>query len=244
LTALVTGASSGIGAATVEGLAQAGANVIVHFNSKRADAEAVAQKAAAYDVASEVVQADLATAEGMRYLTAFAKSRRIDILINNAGSLIARTKVLDFTEELWDQVMMLNFTSSFFLAQAVLPHMMAQKRGYIINISSVAARFGGGVGALVYSSAKSAVSTMTKGLTKEFAAAGVRVNAVSPGTVETNYHRSFSTAEGLDAVRAATPTGKLGTPEEVAGVVVFLCSEQASFIHGQVIEVNGGFFMA
>ncbi|WP_260706588.1 SDR family NAD(P)-dependent oxidoreductase [Edaphobacter flagellatus] len=244
LTALVTGASSGIGAATVKALAEAGANVIVHFNSKLEDAEAVAQSAAAHGVLTEVVQADLATAVGMRELAAFAAAHKIDILVNNAGSLIARTRVLDFTEELWDKVMMLNYTSSFFLAKAVLPYMIEQKRGFIVNISSVAARFGGGVGALAYSSAKAGVSTMTKGLAKEFAAAGVRVNAVSPGTIETNYHHSFSTTEGLDAVRAATPTGKLGTSAEIAGVVMFLCSDEASFVHGQVIEVNGGFFMA
>jgi 3-oxoacyl-[acyl-carrier protein] reductase len=244
MTALVTGASSGIGAATAVALARHGARVIVHFNSQTAEAEAVLDEIRACGADGEIVQADLSTAEGSRSLAAFAAERSIDILVNNAGSLVARTRVLDFTEDLWEKVMMLNLTSAFFLAQAVLRGMVERKRGFIVNISSVAARFGGGLGALAYSSAKAAVSTMTKGLTKEFAPLGIRVNCVSPGTIDTGYHRAFSTAEGLDGVRAATPVGRLGCAEEIADAVVFLCSDQASFIHGQVIEINGGFLMA
>ena len=244
LKALVTGASSGIGEATSVALARQGADVLIHYNSKQAEADAVLQKVLAEGVTAELVQADLAKAEGTSKLARFAESRPIDILVNNAGSLIARTRVLDFTPELWERVMMLNLTSAFFVSQAVLKGMAARKRGYIVNVSSVAARFGGGLGALAYSTAKGAVSTMTKGLAREFAPLNIRVNAASPGTVDTNYHRSFSTPEGLDGVRAATPAGRLGTPEEIADAIVFLCSNQASFIHGQVIEINGGFLMA
>lgn len=244
LTAIVTGASSGIGEATAIALAQQGANVIIHYNSKRAEADAVLKKVQSLGVDAELAQADLATLEGTLKLARFAETKTIDILVNNAGSLIARTKVLDFTPELWEQVMMLNLTSAFFVSQAVLKGMVERERGIIVNVTSVAARFGGGVGALAYSAAKAAVSTMTKGLTKEFAPLGIRVNAVSPGTVDTNYHKSFSTPAGLDGVRAATPVGRLGTPEEIAYTIVFLCGDQASFIHGQIIEVNGGFLMA
>ena len=244
MMALVTGASSGIGAATALALAQHGAYVIVHFNSRQAEADAILNEIRALGADGEIIQADLSTGEGSRELAVFARGRPIDILVNNAGSLVARTRVLDFTEDLWEQVIMLNLTSAFFLAQAVLKGMVERKRGYIVNISSVAARFGGGLGALAYSSAKAAVSTMTKGLTKEFAPLGIRVNCVSPGTIDTEYHKTFSTAEGLESVRAATPVGRLGTAEEIADAVVFLCSDQASFIHGQVIEINGGFLMA
>jgi 3-oxoacyl-[acyl-carrier protein] reductase len=244
LTALVTGASSGIGEAAAIALARHGANVIVHYNSKRAGADAVCQGVQRHGVTAEPVQADLTTAEGTQKLSSFAQSREIDILVNNAGSLIARTKVLDFTPELWERVMMLNLTSAFFVSQAVLKGMAARKRGFIVNVSSVAARFGGGIGALAYSTAKGGVSTMTRALAREFAPLNIRVNTVSPGTIDTNYHRSFSTSEGLDGVRAATPVGRLGTPEEIADAIVYLCSDQASFIHGQVIEINGGFFMA
>ncbi len=244
MTALVTGASSGIGAATAIALAQHGANVMLHYNSKPGEARAILDQILLHNVQCELVQADLSIMEGVRTLAKTAASRPIDILVNNAGSLLARTPVLDFTEDLWNRVMMLNLTSAFFLAQAVLKGMAERKKGFIVNVSSVAARFGGGVGALAYASAKAAVSAMTKGLTKEFAPQGIRVNAVSPGTVDTNYHREFSTAAGLDGVRAATPVGRLGVPEEIADLVVFLCSDQASFIHGQVIEINGGFLMA
>lgn len=243
MIALVTGASSGIGEATAIALARQGASVLIHYNTKQAEAETVLKNVAQYG-AAELVQADLSSAAGTQKLAAFAESKSIDILVNNAGSLIARTKVLDFTPELWERVMMLNLTSAFFVSQAVLKGMVERKRGFIVNISSVAARFGGGLGALAYATAKGAVSTMTKGMAREFAPANIRVNAVSPGTIETNYHRTFSTPEALDGVRAATPSGRLGTPEDIAGVIVFLCSEQASFIHGQVIEVNGGFLMA
>ena len=244
LTALVTGASSGIGEATSIALAQRGANVLIHYNSKLAEADAVLKKVQALGVEAELVQADLTTAEGTQKLSRFAQSKAIDILVNNAGSLIARTKVLDFTPELWERVMMLNLTSAFFVSQAVLKGMAERKHGIIVNVSSVAARFGGGVGALAYAAAKSAISTMTKGLAKEFAPLNIRVNAVSPGTLDTNYHKSFSTPEGLDGVRAATPAGRLGTPQEIADAIMFLCSDQASFIHGQVIEINWGFLMA
>lgn len=244
LTALVTGASSGIGAATAVALARAGANVILHYNSRRADAEQVRAQAEGAGGQADMVQADLATAEGAHALAGFAAERPVDILVNNAGSLLERTPVLDFTEELWDRVMMLNLTSAFLLTQSVLKGMVERRKGFVVNLSSVAARTGGGLGALAYATAKGAISTMTKGLAREFAPHNIRVNAVSPGTIDTNYHRTFSTQQALDGVRAATPAGRLGTAEEVADLVVFLCSDRASFIHGQVIEINGGFLMA
>ncbi len=243
-TALVTGASSGIGAASAVALGACGAHVIVHYNSQATEAEGVLRQVRAAGGDGSIVQADLGTREGTDTLCAFARGRRIDILVNNAGSLVERTRVLEFTHELWDKVMMLNLTSAFFLSQAVLAGMAERGSGVIINMSSVAARFGGGLGALAYSSAKAAVSTMTKGLTKEFAPQGIRVNCISPGTIDTGYHRTFSTPEGLDGVRAATPIGRLGTAEEIADMVVFLASDKSTFLHGQTIEINGGFFMA
>lgn len=243
-TALVTGASSGIGAATALALASEGANILLHYNSNAEGAKHVLEQILQKGVAAESIQADLTTREGVRSLSRYAESKSIDILINNAGSLLARTPVLEFTEELWDGVITLNLTSAFFLSQAVLRGMKERQQGVIVNISSVAARFGGGIGALAYSSAKAALSTMTRGLTKEFASSGIRVNAVSPGTVLTHYHETFSTPAMLEGVRSMTPAGRIGTSEEIADVIVFLCGPQARFIHGEVIEVNGGFFMA
>jgi 3-oxoacyl-[acyl-carrier protein] reductase len=121
--------------------------------------------------------------------------------------------------------------------------MIAQGSGVIVNLSSVAARNGGGVGATIYSAAKAAVNTLTKGLAKELAPKGIRVNAVSPGTVDNHFHEVFSTAEILKNVVAATPAGRLGANEEIADAIVFLCSDGARFIHGQTIEINGGMLM-
>jgi len=242
-TALITGASSGIGAATAELFARRGAALLLHYNTRKADIEATVCRIREAGGTAELFQADLGTREGMRGLIGQVEGRAIDMLINNAGSLVRRTRVLEFTEEIWDQVFTLNVTSAFFLAQAVLRGMAERQSGVVVNLSSIAARNGGGVGALAYSSAKAAVSTMTKGLAKEFAPKGIRVNAVSPGTIDNNFHRQFSTEQMLNAVKAATPMGRLGTSEEVAEVIAFLCSDGARFIQGQVIEINGGMLM-
>ena len=243
MTALVTGASSGIGAAAVHAFGTRGAHVLVHYNRQEDEARRVLERLEQAGGRGDLVQADLSNMDGVRRLVKAVEGRSIDMLVNNAGSLIQRTRVLDFSEELWERVITLNFTSAFFLAKAVLQGMVERKHGCVVNISSVAARNGGGIGALAYASAKAGVSAMTKGMAREFAPLGIRINAVSPGTIDTNYHRQFSNEQMLTGVRAATPMGRLGTAEEVADVIVFLCSEQARFIQGQVIEVNGGFLM-
>ncbi|MGE5327686.1 MAG: SDR family NAD(P)-dependent oxidoreductase [Deltaproteobacteria bacterium] len=243
LTALVTGSSNGIGAATAVAFAERGAHVLIQYGKGKSEAERVLGKVRESGSGGETLGADLSRAEGVHAFLESIRGRSIDILINNAGSLIQRMKFVDFTEEYWDQVMMLNLTSAMLITKAVVPHMLEKKRGFIVNVSSVAARNGGGIGAMAYASAKAALSAMTKGLAKELAPQGIRVNTVSPGTIETNFHRTFSTSEMLDKVRAATPVQRLGTSEEVADVIVFLCTDGARFIHGQAIEVNGGFLM-
>jgi len=244
--ALVTGASMGIGAESAISFGSRGAHVLVHCNRSRNQAEEVAAKIRQSGGQASILQADLTTREGTESLIAQLKASglALDILVNNAGSLIKRTPVLEFTPELWEQVFTLNLTSAFFLTQAALPGMLAKGRGCVVNVSSVAARNGGGIGALAYAASKAALSTVTKGLAKEFAGKGIRINAVAPGTIETNYHRTFSTSQMLESVAQATPAVRLGRPEEVADVITFLCSEGASFIHGEVIEINGGFLMA
>jgi 3-oxoacyl-[acyl-carrier protein] reductase len=153
---------------------------------------------------------------------------------------VKRVTTTECTEALYDEVMNLNVKSAYFITQAVVPHMMRQRDGVIVNLSSIAARTGGGTGAAVYAAAKGSILTLTKGWAKELAPQGIRVNAVSPGTVDNAFHERFSNKHILDSVVAMTPAGRLGTNEEVADTILFLCSDAARYIHGQTIEINGG----
>lgn len=243
-TALVTGASRSIGAATAITLAKNGCErVLVHYNSYPEGAESVVNQIRAAGSESEAIQGDLGTPSGIRAFRSALDGRDIDILINNAGSLVQRSAVVDFPEELFDRVMDLNFRSMWLLSQAVAPGMVARKWGVIVNLSSIAARHGGGPGASIYAASKAAVACVTKGMAKELAPKGVRVNAVSPGTIDNHFHQVFSTREILDSVVRMTPQGRLGTDQEIADTVLFLCSNGASHIHGQTIEINGGMYM-
>ncbi len=244
--ALVTGASRGIGAATAEALARNGvARMLIHYGSYHEGGERTLAAVRGHGAEAELLSADLSGDAGIQSLISALGDRgaAIDILINNAGSLMERRTLADFTPALFDRVMNLNVKSAYFLAQALAPHMIEQRRGVIVNLSSISARTGGGPGATIYSAAKAAVSTMTKGLALELAPLGVRVNAVSPGTVDNHFHEQFSSRERLEKIRESTPARSLGTNEEVADAIVFLCSDAARFIHGQTIEVNGGTYM-
>ena len=241
--ALITGASRGIGAATAVGLARNGVSrLIVHYNSHRQGAEETLAAARGAGAAGELLQADLGTVEGLRSFLSELKSRgtEVDILVNNAGSLVKRAGLLEYTEELFDEVMNLNVKSAYLISQAVVPGMIRRGGGIIVNLSSIAGRNGGGPGATVYSAAKAAVTCITKGMARELAPKGIRVNAVSPGTVDNYFHQKFSTREILDSVVKMTPAGRLSTNEDVSDVILFLCSDAARYVHGQTIEVNGG----
>jgi 3-oxoacyl-[acyl-carrier protein] reductase len=245
-TALVTGASRGIGAATARAFAGQGiSRLLLHYNTNRQGAEQAGADAAACGARIELFGADLGTAEGIGKFTTELKQSgaEVDILVNNAGSLVERARLPEYTGELFDRVMNLNVKSAYFIAQAVAPGMIERGSGWIVNLSSIAARNGGGPGATVYSAAKAAVTAMTKGLAKELAPKGIRVNAVSPGTVDNDFHARFSTRPMLDAMRASAPAGRLGTNEEVADTIVFLCTEPSRYIYGQTIEINGGMLM-
>jgi 3-oxoacyl-[acyl-carrier protein] reductase len=245
-TALVTGASRGIGAATAVALAKAGcAKVILHYGSYKTGAEAAAEEVCAAGAEAILLPGELSTEEGIQtFLTTLAPfAASIDILINNAGSLLQRAKLADMTFELYNRVMDLNAKSAWFIAQAVAAPMSARGSGVIVNLSSIAARNGGGPGATIYAASKAAVACMTKGMAKELAPFGVRVNAISPGTVDNDFHAKFSTREILDNVARLTPQGRLSSNEDMAAVAIFLCSEAAANIIGQTIEINGGMFM-
>src|SRR2546421_7842253 len=167
----------------------------------------------------------------------------IDILVNNAGSLIERLRILELTEERWDEVIDLNLKSAYLCCRAVAASMMERKTGAIVNVSSIAGRTGGALGSIHYSTAKGGLITFTKGLAKELAPFGVRVNAVSPGVIDTRFHEQFSSPEMMKAYEGMIPLGRIGTPEEVAKVICFLASDAASFLAGETIEINGGMLM-
>jgi 3-oxoacyl-[acyl-carrier protein] reductase len=244
-TALITGASRGIGEATALALAAAGVrNFVLHYHSHRQGIDDLVHKLGS-GVTCEVIQADLSQNSGIDlFLAELAKiSRGIDFLINNAGFLVQRARLSESTPELWDRVMNLNAKSAWFISQAVASQMVERGSGVIVNLSSIAARNGGGVGAAIYAASKATVACFTKGLARELAPKGVRVNAVSPGTVDNHFHEVFSTKQMLDSMLASTPAGRLGENAEVADVIVFLCSDAARYVHGQTIEINGGMYM-
>ena len=137
----------------------------------------------------------------------------------------------------------LNLKSAFLCSKAVVPSMMERKRGAIINLCSIAGRNGGALGSIHYSTAKGGLITFTKGLAKELAPFGVRVNAVSPGVIDTPYHEQFSSPEMMKNYVGAIPLGRVGRAEEVAQVIAFLASDAASYLAGETIEINGGMFM-
>jgi len=243
--ALITGASSGIGAATAEVFADLGAKVAIGYHRNQKGAEEVRDRIGASGGDLLSIQADVSEPEGIQALIGGTTDRfgRIDILVNNAGSLVERIKLLEITPEKWDYVLNLNLKSAMLCAQAVAPGMMERRSGAIVNIVSIAGRNGGGPGAGAYSAAKGGLIAYTKSLAKELAPFGIRVNAVSPGVIDTPFHEVFSTPEMIRNIVAGIPMGRTGKSIECATVIAFLVSNAASYLVGETIEVNGGQLM-
>jgi 3-oxoacyl-[acyl-carrier protein] reductase len=243
--AIVTGASSGIGHATAIALSECGAAVTINYHRNEVGAELLRKQIVARGGRAITVQADVTIAADVEALIRRTSEELgpVDILVNNAGSLIERLRILDLTEERWDEVMDLNLKSAFLCSKAVAASMMERKTGTIVNLSSIAGRNGGALGSLHYSAAKGGLITFTKGLAKELAPHGVRVNAVSPGVIDTPYHEQFSSPEIMKGYVNAIPLGRVGKAEEVAKVIAFLASDAASYLVGETIEINGGMYM-
>ena len=243
--ALITGASSGIGHATAQMMADCGAAVAINFHRNDTGAELLRKEIVAKGGKAITIHADVTLRTDVETLVSKTMEElgAIDILVNNAGSLIERLRIRDMSEERWDQVVDLNLKSAFLCSKAVIPSMIERKEGAIINLSSIAGRTGGALGSIHYASAKGGLISFTKGLAKELAPFGIRVNAVSPGVIDTPYHEQFSSAEMMKGYLSAIPLGRVGTSEDVAKVIVFLASDAAGYLVGETIEVNGGMYM-
>ena len=239
--AVVTGGSRDIGRAIAIKLAQAGANVVVNYYSSEAGANETVAEIKSLGREAIAVKADVSNLDDIaklkaKTITAFGDS--IDILVNNAGGLFARKTLQEFDEDFYNLVMDVNFKSTVFVSQAF--ESLMGKGSSIINISSQAARDGGGGGSTLYASSKGAVTTFTRAMAKELGPKGIRVNALCPGLIGTKFHDDFTKDEVRTKVAGMTPLRREGQAEEVADLVVYLASDQASFIAGNNIDINGG----
>ncbi len=234
---LITGASRGIGAAAARLFAAAGARLALHHRREPAEAGLIE--------GAVLLRADFAdrTAPAWVVEQAVAALGGLDVLINNAGHMLERTPLAQMDDAAIDRVFDLNARSVVSASRAALPALRAS-RGCIINVTSISARTGGSAGSGLYSAAKAFVSTFTRALATELAADGIRVNAVSPGTIMTEFHEIYSTPEKLEATRIKIPLQRLGSGDDCAGAFLFLAAAPlGGYVTGQVVEVNGGQLM-
>jgi 3-oxoacyl-[acyl-carrier protein] reductase len=240
--ALVTGAARGIGEAIALALAREGAAVVVS-DVDLAGAQRVAQEIENLGHQAKAIQADVSQREAVQRLVSKTVSafEKIDILVNNAG-IIRRGTFLEHSPQDWEKVLNVNLGGTFNCTQEVVPLMIKQGGGKVINISSVVGKVGDLASAPSYGTSKGAINTLTKSLARELAAYGINVNAVAPHAIETDMSREWP-EEKRRQIIDAIPMKQLGKPEDVAEAVVFFASEAANFITGQILDVNGGYFM-
>ncbi|MDP3069016.1 MAG: SDR family oxidoreductase [Opitutaceae bacterium] len=249
--ALVTAGAQGIGLATSRHLLRAGCDVVVHYRSSGAAAEALVTEAAALGRRCVALTGDLTRTEACDALVAATVQALggLDILVNNAGSLIGRRSLAEADDEFWAQTIMLNLGSLRKVTRAAAPHLAAAAQAAggasIVNLGSLAGRKGGHGGSLAYSTAKGAVLTFTRALAAELGPQGIRVNALAPGLIlGTNFHDTHTTAESARATVAGIPLGRAGTADDVARAAVFLAGEFDGFITGATLDINGGVYCA
>ena len=244
--AWVTGSSTGIGRAVAEALAHEGRKVAVHYNASEEEAREVAEGISSSGGEAMLVGGDVSDAGEVDRMVGQIEDRygRLDVLVNNAGSLVERRTLAEMTEDLCDRVMDINLKSVYLCSRAVLPMMKRRGAGRIINLTSVAARNGGGPGSVAYATAKGGVSTLTRAMAKELVSENILVNGVAPGIITTPFHDRFTPPEMREGFKNAIPIGREGTPEETASVVAFLASPAANYLVGEIIEVNGGQLMS
>jgi 3-oxoacyl-[acyl-carrier protein] reductase len=239
--AIVTGGSRDIGRAVCVKLASEGASVVVNYNNNEADADATLAAVEAAGGKGVKVKADVTKPADVTALFAAAAEAfgdEIHILVNNAGGLVARKTLEEMDEEFFNFVMQLNVTSAFLAAKAAVPFM--SEGSAIVNLASLAGRDGGGGGAIAYATSKGAVMTMTRGLAKELGPKGIRVNALCPGMIATGFHDKFTPDAARENVANSTPLKRQGKAEETADLIAYLASDEASFINGANVDINGG----
>lgn len=238
---MVTGGSRDIGKAISIKLAKEGAKVVVNYYNSEAGARATVDEIKSNGGEAIAIKADVSQHEGIAHLKAETTKNfgdKVDILVNNAGGLFARKSLQELDESFFNLVMDVNFKSVVFMMQAFEPLM--NKGAAIVNLSSQAARDGGGGGSSLYASSKGAISTFTRAMAKELGPKGIRVNAICPGLIGTKFHDDFTKDEIRDKVAGATPLRREGQANEVADLVSYLASEEASFITGNNVDINGG----
>ena len=245
--AFITGASQGIGAAIAEGLIDAGADVCLHYFQSDATPRQLAEKAKSLGQRALVLQANLKeeseATEVVKQASDFLGG--LEVLINNAGSLVARRKLEEVDLAYWDEVIRINLTTMMFVTRAAVPLLIQAGASSIVNIASLAGRKGGHGGSLVYSSTKGAVITWTRALAAELGPQGVRVNCVAPGLIlGTRFHDTHTTKESADETVRGIPLGRGGYSEDIARPVVYLASEYDGFITGATLDINGGVYCA
>ena len=244
---LVTAGAQGIGEAIAHHLIRAGARVAIHYVSSAATAAALEAFAKTAGVAAVAVQGDLTVeAEAQAVVAQAAEALGgLDVLVNNAGSLVARRRLGELDGDFWRHVMDVNLTSMLHVTRAAVPHLTANPHSSIVNLASLAGRKGGHAGSLAYATSKGAVLTFTRALSTELGPAGVRVNAVAPGLIlGTAFHTTHTTPESAAATVAGIPIARAGTADDVARAVCYLASEYDGFITGATLDVNGGVYSA
>jgi 3-oxoacyl-[acyl-carrier protein] reductase len=245
-TAVVTGASSGMGRAVAIALGREGARVAVGYGKGEGRAREVVKEIEDGGGKGIPWQVDLRDSDALAQrlrdaVTSLGGS--LDVLVNNGGRWMDPTPLHECPPETWDDVIRVNLTSVFHLCRTAASIMIEQKSGAIVNVSSVVARTGGATGTIPYAASKGGVNSLTRGLARELAAHGVRVNGVSPGATDTPMLNEFCSKERLDAAVKTIPLQRLGQPDEIVGAVLLLASDEGSYMTGEVIEVNGGALM-
>lgn len=242
---LITAGAQGIGEAISRQLIEAGAHVAIHYFSGREKAEELVAEAIGLGLKAIAIQGDLTDAKQAEGVVGKAAEALggLDVLVNNAGSLVGRKRLEELDATFWDHVMALNVTSMMSVTRAADPYLAANAGSSIVNLASLAGRKGGHPGSLAYATAKGAVLTFTRALATELGPKGIRVNAVTPGLIlGTSFHNTHTSKESADQTVTGIPIARAGNPDDVARAVVFLASEFDGFITGATLDINGGVY--